>query len=49
METSCGGGGVTGTQTFESGTEKQLAELKVTLNDDKSFKLVGPDPWAATR
>ena len=44
QETSCDGGGVTGTYTFESGTEKQLAELNVTLNDDKSFELVGPDP-----
>ena len=43
METSCGGG-VTWTYTFGSGTEKQMAELKLTLNDDRSFKLVGPDP-----
>jgi hypothetical protein len=42
---ACGGGsGVTGTYKYASGSEKQMAEFKLTLNDDKSFKLAGPNP-----
>ncbi|MCX6373937.1 MAG: hypothetical protein NTX16_12840 [Actinobacteria bacterium] len=42
---ACGGGsGVTGTYKYASGTEKQMAEFKLTLNEDKSFKLDGPNP-----
>jgi len=41
---ACGSTSVTGTYKFQSGTDKQLSEYKLTLNDDKTFKLAGPDP-----
>jgi hypothetical protein len=42
---ACGGdSGVAGTYKYGSGTEKQMAEFKLTLNDDKTYKLAGPDP-----
>ena len=43
---ACGGsGGVAGACKCGSGAEKQMAELKLTLNDDKTRKLAGPDPF----
>ncbi len=44
---ACGGsegGSVAGTYKYSSGTEKQMADFKLTLNDDKTYKLAGPDP-----
>jgi hypothetical protein len=41
---ACGGAGVAGTYAFDSGSEKQMAEFKLTLNDDDTFTLAGPNP-----
>ena len=45
---ACGGGSsapsVTGTYKFDSGTATQMAQFKLTLNDDETFKLAGPNP-----
>ncbi|MEI6450235.1 MAG: hypothetical protein WCP98_09825 [Actinomycetes bacterium] len=45
---ACGGSGgetsVAGTYKYDSGSEKQMAEFKLTLNDDKKWTLAGPDP-----
>jgi hypothetical protein len=42
---ACGGSsGVVGTYKYGSGTEKQMADFKLTLNDDETYKLAGPDP-----
>jgi len=45
---ACGGSGgetsVAGTYKYDSGTEKQMAEFKLTLNDDKTYTLAGPNP-----
>jgi len=43
---ACGGNSssVSGTYKYGSGTESQMAEFKLTLNDDKTYKLAGPDP-----
>jgi len=41
---ACGSTSVAGTYKFDSGTEKQMAEFKLTLNDDDTFKLAGPTP-----
>jgi hypothetical protein len=39
-----GGGGVAGAYKFDSGSQQTLAKFKLTLNDDKTFKLAGPNP-----
>jgi len=41
---ACGGTSVAGTYKYDSGTEKQVAEFKLTLNDDETFTLAGPNP-----
>jgi hypothetical protein len=43
---ACGGtsSSVTGTYTFAGGSEKTIAKFTLTLNDDKTFKLAGPNP-----
>jgi hypothetical protein len=41
---ACGGASITGDYKFDTGTEKQMAEFTLTLNDDDTFKLAGPNP-----
>jgi hypothetical protein len=42
---ACGGSsGVAGTYKFDSGSQKTIAKFELTLNDDKTFKLAGPNP-----
>jgi hypothetical protein len=41
---ACGSTSVAGTYKYESGSEKAMAQLTLTLNDDGSFELAGPNP-----
>jgi len=38
------GGGVAGTYKYESGTEEGMEQFTLTLNDDDTFELAGPNP-----
>jgi hypothetical protein len=42
---ACGGGtSVAGTYKYESGDEASMKDFTLTLNDDDTFKLAGPNP-----
>lgn len=40
---ACGTTDVVGTYKFQSGTDKQMADFKLTLNEDETFTLAGAD------
>ena len=41
---ACGGSSVAGTYKYESGSEKMMADFKLTINDDQTMALSGPNP-----
>ena len=41
---ACGGSSVAGTYKYESGSEKMMADFKLTLNDDETMALSRPNP-----
>jgi len=42
--TACGGGGIAGDYKYDSGSETTMTDFTLTLNDDDTFKLSGPNP-----
>ena len=41
---ACGGSSVAGTYKYDSGSETAMADFKLTLNDDETMALSGPNP-----